>query len=148
MPHINLIYPFRPKEEFETLAKQFSLACECIEPFEIKLGVFRFFRHNRECYTLWLAPEPREELIRLQTVLWRVVPDCNDMRKYENGFTPHLSIGQVKGQTAMLKLLNELQNTWHPVLFTMKEVSILCRGNPPDDAFRIAHEVELGKQKV
>ncbi|WP_445083711.1 2'-5' RNA ligase family protein [Candidatus Brocadia sp. AMX2] len=27
MPHITLIYPFRPREEFEFLAEQFSRVC-------------------------------------------------------------------------------------------------------------------------
>lgn len=37
MPHITLLYPFRPREEFAMLAEQFSLHCEQIEPFSIQL---------------------------------------------------------------------------------------------------------------
>lgn len=145
MPHINLIYPFRPKEEFEILAEQFSRVCEGIEPFEVTLKEFFSYRHNHDCYTLWLAPEPKDALVRLQTALWSVVPDCDDVRKSKNGFTPHLSIGQALGETAMLKLLNALQTSWRMISFVLCEVCLICRGNPPDDVFRVACTVSLGR---
>ncbi|MFN3533699.1 MAG: 2'-5' RNA ligase family protein [Candidatus Brocadia sp.] len=148
MPHITLIYPFRPREEFEFLAGQFSRVCEGIEPFEIKLKEFFFFRHHRDCYTLWLAPEPREALVRLQTLLLSVVPECDDVRTYEGGFTPHLSVGQAWGQMAMLKLLSMLQASWKPLVFNLNEVCLIYRGVPPDDVFRVAFTVSLGKQSL
>lgn len=148
MPHINLIYPFRPREEFEFLAGQFSRVCKGIEPFEIKLKEFFFFRHGQDCYTLWLVPEPKETLIKLQALLWSVVPDCDEGRTYEGGFTPHLSVGQARGQTAMLRLLNMLQVSWKTLVFTVNEVSLIWRGNPPNDVFRVVCTVRLGKQNL
>jgi 2'-5' RNA ligase len=148
MPHINLIYPFRPREEFEFLAGQFSRVCEGIKPFEMRLKEFFFFRHNQDCYTLWLAPEPKEALVELQTLLWSVVPDCDDVRKYAGGFTPHLSVGQVQGEAVLVKLLNALHARWHTISFISSEISLIWRGNPPDDVFRVAFTVHLGKRNV
>lgn len=144
MPHINLIYPFRPKEEFEFSVGQFSRVCKNIEPFEIKLEEFFFFRHNRDCYTIWLAPEPKEAMVELQTMLWNVVPDCDDARKYEGGFTPHLSVGQASGEATVLQLLNMFQADWKTMLFTVNEVCLIWRDNPPNDVFRVVCTVSLG----
>ncbi len=143
MPHITMIYPFRPQKEFDTLAEQFLEVCKRIEPFEIKLAEIRSFHHGRENHTLWLAPEPEKNLVELQTKLWEVVPDCDDVRKYKSGFTPHLSVGQVCGRTNMLRLQGTLQATWQPLTFVVQEVSLIWRGEPPDDIFRVGRRIRL-----
>ena len=145
MPHITLIYPFRPREELATVAEQFSLRCQNIEPFRVKLVAFSFFQHRRENYTLWLIPEPKKGLVQLQTTLWSMVPDCDDVRKHKDGSTPHLSVGQVQGRTAMLKLQEALQSAWQPLSFMAHEVSLIWRGELPEDVFRVAHRIRLGK---
>jgi 2'-5' RNA ligase len=145
MPHITLLYPFRPRAEFATLAERFSRPCAEIEPFVVDLAEFRFFHHGRGSYTLWLAPEPKERIIRLQAALQSVVPDCDDVTHYPNSFTPHLSVGQVRRQTAMEQLRAALQTTWQPVSFTVGQVSLIWRGEPPDDVFRVIHTVAVGR---
>src|SRR5688572_10979414 len=62
MPHITLLYPFRPRAEFAGLAERFSTVCSSVEPFRVELAEMRFFRHRRESFTLWLAPEPSSAL--------------------------------------------------------------------------------------
>ena len=145
MPHITLLYPFRPKEEFIAIAERFSKLCVDLNPFTVELAEFRFFHHGRGSYTLWLAPDPQEGIVRLQAALEKIVPDCDDVRRYPSGFTPHLSVGQIRGQTAMQQLRVELQLAWRPVTFTVEQVSLIWRGNPPDDVFRVAQVVSLGK---
>jgi RNA 2',3'-cyclic 3'-phosphodiesterase len=143
MPHITLLYPFHPRHEFDQLAEQFAAACEAIEPFQVELVEMRFFQHRRDSFTLWLAPEPKEALIRLQAVLGSVVPDCDDVVRHQDGFTPHLSAGQVRGERQMLALQRALQAAWQPIAFTAYEVSLIWRGEPPDDVFRIGQTVRL-----
>ena len=63
MPHITLLYPFRPENEYITLEKEFTEKCKSIEPFQISLKDFHYFNHGKQRYTLWLKPEP-VELIR------------------------------------------------------------------------------------
>ncbi len=143
MPHITLIYPFRPKKEFDVLAEQFKMACREITPFEVEVGRFSFFEHKRESYTIWLDPEPTEPLVRLQETLQQIVPDCDDVNRFPSGFTPHLSVGQVKGRAQLQELLEQLQPSWGPLSFAVEQVKLIWRGSPPDDIFRVAHVVEL-----
>ncbi|GAK55917.1 hypothetical protein U27_02878 [Candidatus Vecturithrix granuli] len=145
MPHITMIYPFRPKEFFATLAESFLKVCQAIEPFEIQLLRLRFFHHGRQQYTLWIAPETDEPLMALQTALWQVTPDCNATRSFKRGFTPHLSIGQVGGKAEMEQLRDHLQSQWQPLTWTVKEVNLICRNQPPDDIFRVGEKVQLGE---
>ena len=42
--------------------------------------------------------------MQLQTALWQAVPDCDEVRRYGGGFTPHLSVGQAREQEAMVRL--------------------------------------------
>jgi 2'-5' RNA ligase len=143
MPHITLLYPFRPRHEFDRLAERFAAACEGIQPFRLELAEMRCFRHRRESYTLWLAPEPKDALVRLQAVLGRVVPDCDDVDRHRDGFTPHLSVGQVRGEGQMLALQQALQAAWQPIAFTAREVNLIWRREPPDDIFRVGQTVRL-----
>jgi RNA 2',3'-cyclic 3'-phosphodiesterase len=147
MPHITLLYPFRPHDEFAELAQRFAALCAGVEPFRLELAELRWFRHRRESFTLWLAPEPGEALIRLQRILESVAPDCDDVRRNRDGFTPHLSVGQVRSETAMFTLKAGLQAAWRPIAFTAREVSLIWRHEPPDDVFRLGQTVELGMQR-
>jgi len=144
MPHINLLYPFRARQEFAGLAEQFSAVCGDIEPFRVDLMEMRYFQHRRESYTLWLAPEPREMLVRLQALLGNIVLDCDDVTRHRDGFTPHLSIGQVHGERQMVTLKDELQTVWQPITFTARKINLIWRRDPPDDVFRIGQTVKLG----
>jgi 2'-5' RNA ligase len=148
MPHITLLYPFRPHHEFDRLAERFSAVCEGIEPFQVALAEMRCFRHRRESFTLWLVPEPKDALVRLQAILGSVVPECDDVVRHRDGFTPHLSVGQVRGEQQRLALQQALQAAWQPIAFTAREVSLIWRGEPPDDVFRIGQTVRLGAKEL
>jgi 2'-5' RNA ligase len=141
-----MVYPFRPKEEFHDLAADLSSLCREFEPFAIELAQFRFFGHSKKKYTLWLAPEPESQLVDLQSAVRKIVPDCNEVNLFPGGFTPHLSVGQVRGQSKMDKLLQEFQQDWKPLSFVVREISLIWRGDPPDDVFRVAHTVILEGQ--
>lgn len=145
MPHITMVYPFRPKEQFEELEEPFRAVCHSIKPFDVHLSQLRFFHHGRQQYTLWFAPEPTEVVMTLQTALWQVVPDCSETRKFKHGFTPHLSVGQVRGKTQMEQLREHLQSQWQPLTWTVREVSLIWRNQPPDDVFRVGGKVQLGE---
>jgi 2'-5' RNA ligase len=144
MPHITLLYPFRPRAEWDAVLEPLSEACARIEPFAVTLGSFNCFRHGRDA-ALWLAPEPKARLVALQTALWRAVPDCDDTRRYDGGFTPHLSVGQVPAVRAD-SLLAGLQENWVPVTFAAAEVQLIWRDDPPGDVFRVGEQFELGQE--
>jgi len=144
MPHITLLYPFRPREEFDALASRLGLVCAELEPFEIRLAEFRHFEHRAGNYTLWLVPEPRGRLVELEAKLETVVPDCTDTSRHPEGFTPHLSVGQVRGREMLEELERKLQSDWRPLSFVVREISMIWRNPPPDDVFRIGRTVPLG----
>jgi 2'-5' RNA ligase len=146
MPHITLLYPFRPREGWSALLKQLEEACRRVPPFRVKLSALRTFRH-RNSYTMWLAPEPKHALVGLQTALWQVVPDCDDTRRYRGGFTPHLSVGQTGaagGREQADLIVSELQQAWRPTQFKAASVQLIWRNEPPDDVFRVGHRIRLG----
>ena len=57
MPHITLIYPFRPRSEFEVVADQLAAICQTQSPFSVCLKPFGYFSHHRSRYTIWLDPK-------------------------------------------------------------------------------------------
>jgi len=145
MPHITLLYPFRPRRAFDKVAERFSSACEAIQPFALRLAKLHTFQHGKQNFTIWLAPEDRGMIAGLQTTLWQEVPECDDVRRFENGFTPHLSVGQSRGREPTEKLVAELQGRWIPLQFQVAEICLIWRGDPPDDVFRIDRRISLGK---
>jgi 2'-5' RNA ligase len=145
MPHITMAYPFRPREEYDAVTEALAAACRSVPAFTLELARFFSFGHGRESYTLWLEPEPREPLLRLQAALAKAVPDCDDVERYEFGFTPHLSVGQAKGEATLAKLREQLQAGWQPVSFRVTEISLVWRNEPPDDIFRVDRTIHLGE---
>ena len=147
MPHVTLLYPFVPREEFDAAKPVLRDACRGIEPFEVRLVAFHSFSHGRGSHTFWLAPEPKDHLACLQAALESAVPECNDVSRHEDGFTPHLSMGQVRGDDRIEALKTELQEAWTGrggVKFLADRVSVIWRGRPPDDVFRVDHDILLG----
>jgi 2'-5' RNA ligase len=140
MPHITLLYPFVPREQFDEAAAKVTAVGAGIEPFEVRLADFRSFHHGGKSHTMWLAPEPPAPLVRLQAALRAAFPHCDDVSRYPQGFTPHLSVGQARGRDRLQSVLAELQRAWTPLTFRTCGVSLIWRGEPPDDAFRVDRE--------
>ena len=145
MPHVNLLYPFRPRDAFDGAAAALQAAVRDLSPFDISLSEFRHFGHGRGSYTIWLAPEPADTLKHLQASLQAAIPDCDDLSRHGDGFTPHLSVGQVRGRTALEELKRSLQRRWEPLQFTATRVSLIWRSEPPDDVFRVDRQMPLGR---
>jgi 2'-5' RNA ligase len=143
MPHITLLYPFRPRTEFQAAVAPLAEVGARLAPFEVTLTGFDFFRHGGQSHTLWLRPEPLEALVGLQTALWKVFPDCDEVRRFESGFVPHLSVGQVKGGEQVAQLLAGWERDWRPIRFPVSALSLIWRGEPPDDVFRVGQTIEL-----
>jgi len=144
MPHITLLYPFKPRFEFSDAIERLTRTCQTFQPFTINLKDFGYFRHRQKRFTLWLAPEPKQRLIDLQTQLVKQLPDCNDVNRHANGYTPHLTIGQASSRSSLETLLETLKNTWEPKLFKMDQISLIYRNDPPDDIFRVDQRLSIG----
>ncbi len=145
MPHINLLYPFVPPEQFDVAAGRISAVCARHPRFRLCLRWFAWFRHRPGRYTIWLRPEPVEPLRRLHADLAAQFPHCDDLDRLPHGYTPHLSIGQFSGRhEALLAFVDRLQRHWQPLGFQVDHVSLIQRGEPPDDVFREVMTFSLG----
>jgi 2'-5' RNA ligase len=78
--------------------------------------------------TLWLAPEPKEDLVRLQAALQAACPGCDDLSRFAAGFTPHLSVGQAGSAEEAKQLQDAWQRSWEPVRFEVSAIALLRRG--------------------
>jgi len=146
MPHITLFYPFMPKTEYVALEKAFSEKCRDFKPFELSLSNFKYFSHGHQKYTLWLDPEPIDLIVNLQTEILKIVPDCDDVNKYKNGFRPHLSFGQTKGKNKLHKIINDLQKTWKEIKFLLDKIYFISRENIKTSKFEISKQIQFKKE--
>ena len=137
MPHITLIYPFRPESEYDTLEQEFSAVCREIKPFEITLKSFKYFSHGHQNFTLWIAPEPKNSITNLQKNIQKLVPDCNDVNLYKSGFTPHLSVGQIKGKKLLLENIQQLETKWYEIKFTLNKIYFIAREKCKESLFQV-----------
>ena len=143
MPSITLLYPFRPKGEYPGLEKQFSSTCVKINSFELSLNTFKYFEHGQQRHTLWLDPEPSDKIRDLQGKLFEIVPECNDVNNYKNGFTPHLSVGQIKGKNNMHEVIANLQDSWAEIKFLVNCIFFISREKSKTSRFEIIKRVQL-----
>jgi 2'-5' RNA ligase len=145
MPHITLLYPFRPKTEYMILEKEFSKIGKTIRPFELTFTQFKFFNHGHQNFTLWLDPEPPGLINKLQSEILKIVPDCNDVNKYKSGFTPHLSVGQIKGKQKLMNVISSLQKSWRNLSFLLDKIYFIHRENIKSAQFEIAKLILLSR---
>lgn len=144
MPHITLVYPFRPAAEFSALVKPLTLACSNIAPFDITLSQPQYFAHRRGHYTIWLTPTPTSQLRQLQAAIQNAVPDCIAQQQHKGGFTPHLSLGQSSSTEQLSIRMNHIRESWTPLTFQADSICLIARGDSPDDVFSIADSIPLG----
>jgi 2'-5' RNA ligase len=130
--------------DFPAAQDRLEIASRGIPAFEVELAEFRTFHHRRGKHTIWLAPNPESELIQLHAVVWRAAVSEEPVGGRPPRFQPHLSVGQVHGKDEMLRLVAELQAAWQPVRFVVSDISLIWRGEPPDDVFQVAATVPLG----
>lgn len=143
MPHITLLYPFKPEKEYPAIEQMFIEKCRTIKPFEINLNSFYYFSHKNQQYTIWLNPEPVNLIRQLQSHLLKLIPDCDDVNKFKNGFTPHLSVGQTKGKVRIGRIINDLQNNWKPLNFLLDEIYFISRDNFKSSKFQVSRKFHL-----
>jgi 2'-5' RNA ligase len=143
MPHVTLVYPFLPRVALDAALPAAAEALAGIAPFKVFLSRLETFRHRGGTSTLWLAPEPKEALVGVQAALVARFPECDAVGRFAGGFTPHLSVGQARGEAALGALRRELEG-WTPLAFTARAVTVIVRGAPPDDVFRTLADVPLG----
>lgn len=143
MPHINLLYPFYPRDQFqpERVISRLEAACRQIAAFDVQFATFRYFTHGAKRATIWLDPEPREAFVHLQATLQDAFPQYDEQSRYHAGFTPHLSVGQVTSRRALQSLLVTLQANWVPLTFRLNTAALIWRTS--DGPFQVESRIPL-----
>ena len=146
MPHVTLLYPFVPEEHFDEAEALIAEALRELKPFEVTLSGFSHFEH-RGSVTAWLRPEdrPHGALKALQAALQAALPQCDEQgSKSENGFTPHLSVGQLprSSPAEIRRTLSAWEQNWKPLTFEAREVCLISRRG--DVPFEVRRRVRLG----
>jgi len=143
MPHINLLYPFVPENEFIFASKTVQNAISGLEPFSIRFTEMGYFIHGSNA-TLYLKPidKPNNSLVKLQSILQNSFPYCNELStKSSNGFQPHLTLGQFAANNIQ-NTIEEFQRSWEPIEFSVNQIYIISRTN--STPFQIKYTLHLG----
>ncbi|MCE9666496.1 RNA repair domain-containing protein [Myxococcus stipitatus] len=143
MPHVTLLYPFLPEEDFDAATAVLEDALREVEPFEVTLAGFGHFEHRVNA-TAWLHPEtrPAAALARLHARLEAAIPECATPGQ---GFTPHLSVGQLPlaKDDGVARTLTQWERAWRPITFQAREVCLIRRVG--DTPFEVIRRIPLGR---
>ena len=142
MPHINILFPFVTADQLADTAHVLAAQLASFAPFEICFDDVSLFSHSAKSHTFWLSPRTASgvDIAEIHRAAANLFPICDDSSSRKTGFSPHLTLGQVKGHTpdkAMLKAL------WPGGTFTCSRLFILARSTF-DDPFHVRHVVPLG----
>ncbi len=138
MPHITLLYPFAERDDFASVIPALTNAAQQVTPFSIALARFDAFRHRKSC-TMFLTPDPEDEIVRLHSTLMYHLPDYDDTARFAGGFHPHLSVGQFPHRSLPTEQ-ERLQTEWQPVRCEMVAISLIYRSPKTDDRFVVAEQ--------
>ena len=136
MPHITLLYPFAERRDFVDVTPALTKAAQQVSPFSVEFARFDAFKHRRSA-TMFLVPEPVDEIARLHGILMQHLPDYDDTARFAGGFHPHLSVGQFQHRSLDAEQ-HRLQTEWQPIHCEMEAVSLIYRAPETDDRFVVA----------
>lgn len=145
-PHINMLYPFVPLEDFPAAVETLHSGLKLQKPFDVHLKTFQHFLHNNTS-TIWLHPQTEgTEIVDLQRHLESLFPQCNDLsKKSSNGFTPHLTVGQSSKNQAE-GFTQKFQVDWNPLTFTVDSIYLLQRNG--DHPFSTLYQIPFGGKEI
>lgn len=128
MPHIPIVYPFVPNDDFPRAATQLAPVLKNIKPFNIKLSKIGSYQ-SKTGATVYAVPEttPANAINDLQRALETVLPEYNDLvLKNESGFPPHLTLGQFDKE-GIEETVAKIQAQWTPIDYDVKELYMVSR---------------------
>ena len=138
MPHITLLYPFAVHRDFAAVMPALAQAAQEVFPFSVEFARFDDFRH-RKSSTMFLIPEPANDIVQLHNTLVKHLPDYDDTARYAGGFHPHLSVGQFQHRSLRTEQ-QRLQKKWKPLRCEMTAFSLIYRSPETADRFVVAEQ--------
>ena len=136
MPHITLLYPFAERHDFASVIPALTKTAEQVSPFSVEFTRFDAFKHRKSC-TMFLVPEPEDDILQLHNALMTHLPDYDDTAPFAGGFHPHLSVGQFQHRSLHTEQ-QRLQTEWQPIRCEMKAINLIYRSPETDDRFVVA----------
>ena len=144
MPHITLLYPFVPQQNFQDVIPALAEAAQQSTNFSVTLTSFNAFKHRKLC-TLFLVPEPKNNIVDLHSTLIQHLPDYDDTARFPGGFNPHLSVGQFQHQS-LNEAQQRLQTEWKPIQYEVESLSLIYRSPETNDQFVVAENFLFQKR--
>ena len=141
MPHITLLYPFAERHDFGSIIPALTQTAQQVSPFSVAFTRFDTFKHRRSA-TMFLVPEPTDEIVQLHATLMKYLPDYNDTARFAGGFHPHLSIGQFSHRSLRPEQ-ERLQTEWQPLHCEIEAMSLIYRSPETDDRFIVAEQFDF-----
>ena len=138
MPHITLLYPFAERRDFASVIPALAKTAERVSPFSVELARFDAFKHRKSC-TMFLVPEPADEIVQLHSALIQQLPNYDDTARFSGGFHPHLSVGQFQHRSLYAEQ-QRLQTEWQPIRCEVEAISLIYRSPETDDRFVVAEQ--------
>ncbi|KAF2072809.1 hypothetical protein CYY_005883 [Polysphondylium violaceum] len=147
MPHINLIFPYVKLPYFDANLEKIQKVIESFPSFKIVFKELSYFKHGGN-FVIWAKPETPDNpdiLVQIQSALENALPGFNELsKKSENGFQPHMTLGQFNGQKHAMEQLKNIQSTFDPIEYEVTELYAIHR--PADVPFTIRNVFKLTKK--
>lgn len=132
MPHINVMHPFvapdRMPDAIELVESVLASSAVASLPLvTVSLNQLSFFEARKRL--VFLLPEcddGGEKLSTLQRLLQESFPHCRKEKVDEQGYHPHLTLGQVDGKGQFAALERLFDETWErPTTFALTELCMV-----------------------
>jgi 2'-5' RNA ligase len=143
MPHIPVVYPFVPNDDFPRAATILGPVLRNIKPFTVTLSRVSSYT-SKTGSTVFAVPEtnPPNAIKELQRAIETVLPEYNELvLKNESGFAPHLTLGQYDKE-GIEETVAKLQAQWQPIDWEVKELYMVSRNG--DVPFEVRQALQLG----
>lgn len=138
MPHITMLYPFAERRDFASVIPALTKAAQQTTPFSVQFSQFDAFKHRKSA-TMYLVPDPENEIVRLHRTLTQYLPDYNDTGRFPGGFHPHLSVGQFQHRSLSTEQ-QQLQSEWQPIQCEITTLSLIYRAPETNERFVVAEQ--------
>ncbi|MGV9199332.1 MAG: 2'-5' RNA ligase family protein [Promethearchaeia archaeon] len=144
MPHIKLLYPFISLEDYPGAKSDILDVCERFSPFKVTLKEVDFFLHKYQTISVWLNPIPNKKIKKLQELLLRTFPECNDVNSFITGYVPHLTVAKFKGTYKIREKIKKVQKLFEEISFIADSICTVEKGVEAGSVYVIKEKFPLG----
>ena len=139
MPHINMLFPFIPPDEFEIFTEKMNEIFKDFDKFSVKFSGLGHFEHAKKA-VLWADPISKNGEIK--EIYKRIVKEVNFLDGGRE-FTPHMTLGQFD-KYAIEKKKEDFSKEWKEIEFEVQEIHLIQRDGQ-NSPFYIKNSIKLKK---